>query len=158
VRPVSTASGDTDSARRALMEWAANDRRRDDVVRAALAAGVTKTEIHRLTGIARSTIDRIKERERKMSAHGTVSKHEFTPWVFGTESTPLRWVRHCTTCPPERPHCEVSASPLPPPGALAEMPLWQLSLAEHMTAADWIAAAEHGKIRVNRGTADWLNR
>jgi hypothetical protein len=32
---------------------------RDDIVRAAYAAGFSKTKIHRLTGLARSTIDRI---------------------------------------------------------------------------------------------------
>lgn len=50
---------DAENARRELAEWAANDARRDDVVRAALSAGVTKTEVYELTGIARSTIDRI---------------------------------------------------------------------------------------------------
>lgn len=50
---------DAEGARRALAEWAANDARRDDVVRAALSAGVTKTEVYEMTGIARSTIDRI---------------------------------------------------------------------------------------------------
>ena len=33
--------------------------RRDDVVRAAVTAGLSKSEVHRLTGIARTTIDRI---------------------------------------------------------------------------------------------------
>ncbi len=33
--------------------------RRDDVVRAAVEAGLSKVEVHRLTGIARTTIDRI---------------------------------------------------------------------------------------------------
>ena len=32
---------------------------RDDVVRAAYDAGFSKMEIHRLTGMARTTIDRI---------------------------------------------------------------------------------------------------
>jgi hypothetical protein len=48
-----------DEARRALAEWAANNARRDDVVRAALSAGIAKTEVHQLTGLARTTIDRI---------------------------------------------------------------------------------------------------
>jgi hypothetical protein len=50
-------------ARELLTTWAADHdtvtRRRDDVVRAAAGAGVSKSEIHRLTGIARTTIDRI---------------------------------------------------------------------------------------------------
>ena len=33
--------------------------RRDDVVRAAVGTGPSKAEVHRLTGIARTTIDRI---------------------------------------------------------------------------------------------------
>ena len=46
-----------------LTAWAAEqdavDRRRDEVVRAAIGAGVSKSEVHRLTGMARTTIDRI---------------------------------------------------------------------------------------------------
>ena len=33
--------------------------RRDEVVRAAVDAGLSKSEVHRLTGMARTTIDRI---------------------------------------------------------------------------------------------------
>jgi hypothetical protein len=33
--------------------------RRDEVVRAAIDAGLSKSEVHRLTGMARTTIDRI---------------------------------------------------------------------------------------------------
>ncbi|HEY1706082.1 MAG TPA: hypothetical protein VGG75_40910 [Trebonia sp.] len=50
-------------ARELLTSWAAEQvavtARRDDVVRTAIAAGVSKSEIQRLTRIARSTIDRI---------------------------------------------------------------------------------------------------
>jgi hypothetical protein len=35
------------------------DGRRDEVVRAAAEAGLTKSEIHRLAGVARSALDRI---------------------------------------------------------------------------------------------------
>jgi len=46
-----------------LASWAADrravDGRRDEVVRTAAEAGLIKSEIHRLTGIARSTLDRI---------------------------------------------------------------------------------------------------
>lgn len=41
------------SERQSVME------RRDDVVRIAFQAGLSKAEVHRLTGIARTTIDRI---------------------------------------------------------------------------------------------------
>ncbi|MCW2936116.1 MAG: glycine--tRNA ligase subunit alpha/beta [Actinomycetia bacterium] len=50
-------------ARELLAGWAAEQSavsaRRDDVVRQAAAAGLSKAEVHRLAGIARSTIDRI---------------------------------------------------------------------------------------------------
>jgi hypothetical protein len=50
-------------ARAMLTAWAAEQDavggRRDEVVRAALDAGLSKSEVHRLTGIARTTIDRI---------------------------------------------------------------------------------------------------
>jgi hypothetical protein len=50
-------------AREMLAGWAAEQdavgRRRDEVVRAAIDAGLSKSEVHRLTGIARTTIDRI---------------------------------------------------------------------------------------------------
>ena len=50
-------------AREMLAAWAAEQDlvagRRDDVVRAAVTAGLSKSEVHRLTGIARTTIDRI---------------------------------------------------------------------------------------------------
>jgi hypothetical protein len=42
-----------------LTEWAAVNRSRDDRIRAALAAGLTKHRIAVLTGIARSTIARV---------------------------------------------------------------------------------------------------
>ena len=50
-------------ARELLAGWAAErdavGSRRDGVVRAAIDAGLRKSEVHRLTGIARTTIDRI---------------------------------------------------------------------------------------------------
>jgi DNA invertase Pin-like site-specific DNA recombinase len=50
-------------AREMLTAWAAEQdavaARRDEVVRAAVDAGVSKSEVHRLTGIARTTVDRI---------------------------------------------------------------------------------------------------
>ena len=46
-----------------LTGWAAGQdaagSRRDQVVRAAVDAGLSKSEVHRLTGMARTTIDRI---------------------------------------------------------------------------------------------------
>ena len=59
-------------ARQMLTAWAAEQdavgRRRDEVVRAALGAGLSKSEVHRLTGMARTTIDRIASTLRPMEA------------------------------------------------------------------------------------------
>jgi DNA invertase Pin-like site-specific DNA recombinase len=50
-------------ARELLTAWAAEQTavagRRDAVIRRAVDAGLSKSEVHRLTGVARSTIDRI---------------------------------------------------------------------------------------------------
>jgi hypothetical protein len=48
-----------DEAEQALIAWASVER--DDLVRAAFAAGVSKHRIYSITGIARTTIDRILE-------------------------------------------------------------------------------------------------
>jgi hypothetical protein len=46
-------------ARELLSDWADVVRSRDDRVRTAVESGLSKSEVSRLTGIARSTIDRI---------------------------------------------------------------------------------------------------
>lgn len=43
----------------ALAGWAENNAKRDDLVRRAVAAGMSKHRVHVITGIARTTIDRI---------------------------------------------------------------------------------------------------
>lgn len=48
-------------ARELLIEWAAVDRSRDERIRVAVASGLSKSEVFRLTGVARTTIDRIIE-------------------------------------------------------------------------------------------------
>ena len=48
-------------AEMALMSWALIHRHRDELVIAAVAAGISKNRVHVLTGIARTTIDRIIE-------------------------------------------------------------------------------------------------
>jgi len=53
------ASVDQDQAEQALQAWASVER--DELVRAAYEAGVSKNRIHTITGIARTTIDRILE-------------------------------------------------------------------------------------------------
>jgi hypothetical protein len=49
----------SEKAEQMLSEWVAVTRDRDARVRAAVAAGLSKHRVHRLTGIGRSTIDRI---------------------------------------------------------------------------------------------------
>lgn len=48
-----------EEAEELLIEWVTVTRDRDNRVRTAVASGVTKHRVHRLTGIGRSTIDRI---------------------------------------------------------------------------------------------------
>src|SRR4051794_32639865 len=50
---------DREEAEQALQAWASIER--DELVRAAHKAGVSKNRIHTITGIARTTIDRILE-------------------------------------------------------------------------------------------------
>jgi hypothetical protein len=45
-----------------LTKWAAVDRSRDERIKAARAAGLSKHRIHVLTGIARTTIDKVLAR------------------------------------------------------------------------------------------------
>lgn len=42
-----------------LALWAVNQERRDSLLRRAYAAGIPKHRIHVLTGVARTTIDRV---------------------------------------------------------------------------------------------------
>jgi hypothetical protein len=48
-----------DRAKCELTAWAEAWQRRDEVVRAAWMAGLSKHHIHQITGLARSTVDRI---------------------------------------------------------------------------------------------------
>ncbi|WP_328336697.1 DUF6003 family protein [Streptomyces violaceus] len=50
---------ETAAAERELTQYRRTIEGRDDMVRRAQAAGVSKNRIHALTGIARTTIDRI---------------------------------------------------------------------------------------------------
>lgn len=47
-------------AEKALRSWANVHAKRDEVIRAALAAGVSTHRIQRITGVARTTIARIQ--------------------------------------------------------------------------------------------------
>lgn len=53
--------GTIEQAEQGLRDWAANNARRDALISTARQAGVSKNRIHILTGIARTTIDRILE-------------------------------------------------------------------------------------------------
>lgn len=48
-----------EEAEQMLSEWVMVTRDRDSRVRIAVAAGISKHRVHQLTGIGRSTIDRI---------------------------------------------------------------------------------------------------
>ena len=48
-----------EEAERLLTEWVTVNRDRDNRVQAAIEAGVSKYRVNRITGIGRSTIDRI---------------------------------------------------------------------------------------------------
>lgn len=48
-----------EEAEQLLSEWVLVTRERDNRVRAAVTAGITKHRVHQITGIGRSTIDRI---------------------------------------------------------------------------------------------------
>ena len=50
------------AARKALRKWAEVHAQRDDLIRAAVAAGVDQRSIQEITGVARSTITRIIRR------------------------------------------------------------------------------------------------
>lgn len=53
---------DRAAAEWALQNWAAAHRKRDDLIRLAVAAGVDKRRIQQITGVAKTTITRIAER------------------------------------------------------------------------------------------------
>lgn len=48
-----------EEAEELLMEWVTVTRDRDNRVRAAICAGISKYRVNQLTGISRTTIDRI---------------------------------------------------------------------------------------------------
>jgi len=65
-----------DEAERMLARWAAGFAGRDAVVLAAHHAGVSKHRIHVLTGIARTTLDRILSEENAMNSSIEVKSRE----------------------------------------------------------------------------------
>ena len=53
---------DRAAAEWALRNWAAAQRKRDDLIRLAAAAGVDPHRIQQITGVAKSTITRVTQR------------------------------------------------------------------------------------------------
>lgn len=62
-------------ARELLSEWAAVSASRDERIRTAYHSGVSKSEIARLTGVARTTIDRILDEPGSL-ADGSETEHD----------------------------------------------------------------------------------
>jgi hypothetical protein len=72
----------TDRAERELVAWATASACRDDVVIAAHRAGVSKARIHAITGIARTTIDRIlKEHPVRRGLLQMAAQEEITEFL-----------------------------------------------------------------------------
>lgn len=63
-------------ARELLTEWASVAASRDDRVRIAFASGLSKSEISRLTGVARTTVDRILEDKAGQMPDGPQAEHD----------------------------------------------------------------------------------
>jgi hypothetical protein len=72
----------TSRAERELVAWATANACRDDIVIAAHQAGVSKARIHAITGIARTTIDRIlKERPLRRGLLQMAGQEEVTEFL-----------------------------------------------------------------------------
>ena len=78
-----------DQAERMLAEWAASFGGRDAVVLAAHHAGVPKHRIHVLTGIARTTLDRILSEENAVTSSTEVKSREQESLRQRTMAAPL---------------------------------------------------------------------
>jgi hypothetical protein len=58
-----TTNEEREALRARLRKWGRQQRDRDSLVLAALTADISIEEIHQLMGIARTTIDRIREKD-----------------------------------------------------------------------------------------------
>jgi hypothetical protein len=71
-----------DQAERELVAWATANACRDDIIRAAYRAGVAKNRIYAITGIARTTIDRIlEERTMRKGFLQTATREEVAQFI-----------------------------------------------------------------------------
>jgi hypothetical protein len=104
------------AARAALRRWRkhsdAVEADRDPLVIGALAAGLAKEEVHQLTGISRSTIDRILEKRVAEHGQGFVLRHGRVKWTptLGREYVRAGLCEICGRAPAGKPillfdHC-----------------------------------------------------
>ena len=63
-------------ARELLAEWAVVNASRDDRIRTAYHSGVSKSEIARLSGVARTTVDRILDEPDSPRPDGSQTEHD----------------------------------------------------------------------------------
>ena len=63
-------------ARELLTEWASVNASRDERIRTAYHSGVSKSEIARLTGVARTTVDRILDEPESSRPDGSQTEHD----------------------------------------------------------------------------------
>jgi DNA invertase Pin-like site-specific DNA recombinase len=63
-------------ARESLTDWAAVNVSRDDRIRTAHHSGLSKSEIARLSGVARTTVDRILEEPEGPRPDGSQTEHD----------------------------------------------------------------------------------
>lgn len=86
----------TEDAESALIAWAQNDAARDRIITAAHRAGVSKNRIHTLTGVARTTIDRILAKGEAMTTYTLISANtgdQMPPEAveISDPATPVSW-------------------------------------------------------------------
>lgn len=91
-----------EEAREALTNWTAQHKQRDTLVREAAAAGVTKHQVHQITGLARTTIDSIlgPRTDRRTAMITAISDSDTLAAVLNAEpltaedaaETPRDWI------------------------------------------------------------------
>ena len=66
-------------AEQELAAWAAANEYRDEIIKAAYKAGVTKARIHAMTGVARTTVDRVlQDADSRPGILDAAARHELT--------------------------------------------------------------------------------
>jgi hypothetical protein len=72
-----------EQAEQELAAWAAANEYRDEIIKAAYRAGVTKAKIHAMTGVARTTIDRVLHDPAPHAALSDAASREQLTAVLG---------------------------------------------------------------------------